>query len=63
MVTRMRITTTNIIRRNWGTFNSCNFYSKRRVDELLDNARAETDWETRLGCTYAEVQEILSTKR
>ena len=43
---------------NWGTFNSCNFYSNSRVDELLDNARAETDWETRLAM-YVEVQENL----
>lgn len=43
---------------NWGSYFSCNFLSIDRVDELLDAARAEADWDTRLGM-YAEVQEIL----
>ena len=44
--------------RNWGSFNSCNFLANDRVDELLDSARAEADWNNRLDI-YAEVQEIL----
>ena len=43
---------------NWGTYFSCNFYLNDRVDELLDAARAESDWNTRLEM-YGEVQEIL----
>ena len=43
---------------NWGSFNSCNFYSNSRVDELLENARAEASWENRVEM-YGEVQEIL----
>jgi peptide/nickel transport system substrate-binding protein len=43
---------------SWGTFNSCNFYSNPRVDELLDMARSEADADARLDM-YGEVQEIL----
>ncbi|MCY4105592.1 MAG: ABC transporter substrate-binding protein [Chloroflexi bacterium] len=43
---------------NWGSFNSCNFYANDRVDELLDAARAEADWDRRVEM-YGEVQEIL----
>jgi peptide/nickel transport system substrate-binding protein len=42
----------------WGSFNACNFYSNARVDELLDMARSEADWDARLDM-YAEVQQIL----
>ncbi len=44
--------------RNWGSHNSCNFFQNDHVNELLDGARAESDWENRLAM-YAEVQEIL----
>lgn len=43
---------------SWGTFNSCNFYSNPRVDELLDMGRAEADFDARLAL-YGEIQEIL----
>ena len=43
---------------NWGSFNSCNFYSNPRVDELLESARAEASWDNRVEM-YGEVQEIL----
>ncbi|MCA9889035.1 MAG: ABC transporter substrate-binding protein [Anaerolineae bacterium] len=43
---------------SWGSFNSCNFYSNARVDELLDAARSEGDAAAR-EAMYAEVQEIL----
>ncbi len=44
--------------KNWGSFNSCNFLKNDRVDELLDMARAESNWDNRLAM-YGEVQEIL----
>lgn len=42
----------------WGSFNSCSFYSNPEVDELLDSARVEPDQDVRLE-QYARVQEIL----
>jgi peptide/nickel transport system substrate-binding protein len=42
----------------WGSFNSCNFYSNPEVDKLLDDARSNPNWDERLAM-YADVQRIL----
>ena len=46
----------------WGSFNSCSFYSNARVDELLDAARTIGDAETRQAM-YTEAQEIITAEQ
>ncbi|MYI41334.1 MAG: hypothetical protein F4063_05245 [Chloroflexi bacterium] len=46
----------------WGSFNSCSFYSNARVDELLDAARTIGDAETRQAM-YTEAQETIAAEQ
>ena len=46
----------------WGSFNSCSFYSNARVDELLDQARTIGDADTRQAM-YTEAQELIAAEQ